>query len=445
MVNAPPLKNRLFWCRSCNLPLLGQRCGCGNTGEPISLQKPYDVRPALAHDRALLSSLLFERFGTAEIPQVVLLNKTGGVDRNDLLIINGERFGWLTFDPLTRRYQLDLEFGALHMLSDRARTGIVDITPEYRMHAGRMGGKKIAVDTDLSDGSVIIRAGSLTGVGRLKEGHLRVKKLGRVSPPGAIPDPGWEDVIRANHRHLKNLERNAVRFIRQQARGRECVNVAFSGGKDSTVALALAEKAGIEDSYFVDTGMEFPETLEFVRSMKIRTVLGKNRFWNEVGVHGIPQKDDRWCCERLKLDPVREWMGEKECLTVQGNRAYESFARSRLDPVQKNPFNPRQTNISPLLGWRALEVFLYIWWRGLPENPLYGEGFERVGCWMCPAMLEAEWELVRERHPELFERWTAYLNDVAAKSGKPPEYVSCGIWRWKEPPPKMKELIGRNP
>ncbi|MDT8357028.1 MAG: hypothetical protein RQ758_00830 [Methanomicrobiaceae archaeon] len=29
-MNAPSLKTRLYWCPSCNLPLLGQRCGCGS-------------------------------------------------------------------------------------------------------------------------------------------------------------------------------------------------------------------------------------------------------------------------------------------------------------------------------------------------------------------------------------------------------------------------------
>ena len=45
------------------------------------------------------------------------------------------------------------------------------------------------------------------------------------------------------------------------------VYVSFSGGKDSTVLLDLARRVcpGIE-AVFVDTGLEFPEIREFVKT-----------------------------------------------------------------------------------------------------------------------------------------------------------------------------------
>jgi len=134
--------------------------------------------------------------------------------------------------------------------------------------------------------------------------------------------------------------------------------------------MELARRAGFENAFFVDTGMEFPETLEFVRSLGIRNVLHAKDFWREIEKNGPPHKDDRWCCERQKLAPVKEWLkGKGECITIQGNRWYESFARSGLPPVAKNPYYPLQVNISPIRNWRALEVFLYTWWRKLLQNP----------------------------------------------------------------------------
>ena len=47
---------------------------------------------------------------------------------------------------------------------------------------------------------------------------------------------------------------------------RPTVNVSFSGGKDSTAVLHLARKAGVTRAFFIDTTLEFPETLAFVRS-----------------------------------------------------------------------------------------------------------------------------------------------------------------------------------
>lgn len=78
MVN-PPVKSVLYWCGDCNIPLLGRTCGCGCKGVAIPLIRPYDVRPALKADMDLLRDLLARRFGCGEIPNVILLNKTGGL------------------------------------------------------------------------------------------------------------------------------------------------------------------------------------------------------------------------------------------------------------------------------------------------------------------------------------------------------------------------------
>jgi len=130
-------------------------------------------------------------------------------------------------------------------------------------------------------------------------------------------------------------------------------------------------------------GWSFPRPLSSVRSLGIRNVLHAKDFWREIEKNGPPHKDDRWCCERQKLAPVKEWLkGKGECITIQGNRWYESFARSGLPPVAKNPYYPLQVNISPIRNWRALEVFLYTWWRKLLQNPLYEVGLRGwdAGC-----------------------------------------------------------------
>ena len=88
---APPVKKTLYWCFEDNVPLLGRGCAAGHEGRPIDLLEPYDVRPALGADRELVASLVRERFGPVPVPQVLLLNKTGGTDRNELVIANGDR------------------------------------------------------------------------------------------------------------------------------------------------------------------------------------------------------------------------------------------------------------------------------------------------------------------------------------------------------------------
>ena len=97
-------------------------------------------------------------------------------------------------------------------------------------------------------------------------------------------------------------------------------------------------------------------------------------------------------------------------------------------------------NISPIRNWRALEVFLYLWWQGSEINPLYDKGLERIGCYLCPAMLESEYEVLRTIHPGYANRWDSFLETWAGKKGLPGVFYKWGLWRWRALPPKMMEL-----
>lgn len=440
----PPVKKTLYWCDHCHVPLIGKQCGCGMTGRAISLLQPYDVRPALSHDRDLITSLISKRFGEIPLPRVMLLNKAGGLDRNDLVIIHGERLGWLSFDPVDRQFRFDLAPQGLPFILPHVTRGIIDLEKELyssgERPSGRIGGKRFRIASSEPDGTVIVRYRKRHGTGVLKDGYLRVKEVG-VVPVRETEDPGWDRVIEMNRHHLKNLERNAVRIIRQHMHDRPRVNVSFSGGKDSTVVLALAQKAGVTEAFFIDTGIEFPETVSFVEEQGVEIVRRGGDFWNAVRKAGPPAKDHRWCCKLLKLNPLKLHLADTgPCVTIQGNRWYESWNRADLDITSQNPANPLQLNISPIRNWRALEVYLYLWWKKIPYNPLYDQGLERIGCYLCPAMLESEYEQLKSIHPEFASRWDKFLSQWADARGLPGEYREWGLWRWKDLPPKMREL-----
>ena len=438
----PAVKKILYWCEQCNVPLIGRSCACGVQGKALPLLQPYDVRPALAADRDLISTLLTDRFGPVPLPQIILLNKTGGVDRADLVIMHGDRYAWLTFDPVSRRFSLDIAPEALPYLIPHAARGMVrletdaDLGPE----SGRIGGKRFRLKKPAEEGTVIVTYKNRFGTGVVKEGFIRVKEVMPVTPK-TPPDPDWDAAIRQNQYHLKNLERNAVRTIKRHLHDRPCVNVSFSGGKDSMAALLLARKAGVEKAFFLDTGIEFPETVAFVESLGVEVIRQAGDFWKAAEKAGPPGKDHRWCCKLQKLHPLKIYLETTgPCLTVQGNRWYESWNRADLDETSQNPANPLQLNISPIRNWRALEVFLYLWWQNAPINPLYEQGIERIGCMVCPAMLESEYEILRALHPEETARWDAFLDRWAEKKGLPEEFRTWGLWRWKALPPKMREL-----
>ncbi|MDK2917239.1 MAG: cysteine desulfurase / selenocysteine lyase [Euryarchaeota archaeon] len=442
MKREPAVKKVLYWCDQCNVPLIGRTCSCGAQVREIALLQPHDVRPALAADIALIRRLLTERFGDVPLPRVVLLNKTGGVDRADLVIVHGDRLGWLTFDPIERRFSLDIAPEALPHILPHATRGIVDLEaePAVSAHKGRIGGKQFPLAAPVPDGTVIVSYRNRFGTGIVRGGQIRVKELAPVEPR-TRPDPGWDEVIEKNRYHLKNLERNAIRTIKKHMNDRPCVNVSFSGGKDSTAVLHLARKAGVEQAFFIDTGLELPETVAFAASQGVEIIKKGGDFFQAVEKAGPPGKDHRWCCKLLKLQPLKIYLaGLGPCVTIQGNRWYESWNRSDLDETSQNPANPLQLNVSPIRNWRALEVFLYLWWREVPMNPLYEMGLERVGCYLCPAVLESEYEGLREMHPELTDRWDEFLIRWAEKNGLPDVYHRWGLWRWRALPPKMREV-----
>ncbi len=442
VLREPPVKKILYWCENCNVPLIAKSCACGKEGKKIELLQPYDVRPALAADAALIKKLVHERFGTVPLAKILLLNKTGGVDRADLVIMHGERFGWLMFDPVSRKFSFDIAPEALPYILSFVKQGIVDLDlqTDARKEQGRIGGKRIALKTPAPDGTIIVKYKNRYGTGMVKDGFIKVKELIGVTPL-TPPNPGWDAAIERNRYHLKNLERNAIRSIKHHIHDRPTANVSFSGGKDSTAILHLARKAGVTKVFFIDTGIEFPETVEFVRSQGVEVIQKAGDFWQAVEKAGPPGKDNRWCCKLLKLHPLKLYLsGVGPCVTIQGNRWYESWNRADLDETSQNPANPLQLNVSPIRNWRALEVFLYLWWQKAEINPLYDKGLERIGCYLCPAMLESEYEELRIIHPEYARRWDTFLETWADKKGFPGAFCTWGLWRWRALPPKMREL-----
>lgn len=438
----PPVKKVLYWCDECNVPLIAKSCACGREGRRIELLQPYELRPVLSADRHLIEGLVRDQFGDVPLATVLLLNKTGGTDRADLVIMHGERLGWLTFDPVGRRFVFDIAPESLPFLVRYATRGIVDLDSctDARKETGRIGGKRLALTKPVQNGSVIVKYKGKFGTGVVKDGSIKVKELAAVEPR-TRPDPGWDVVIEKNRYHLKNLERNAIRAIKHHMADRPTVNVSFSGGKDSTAVLHLARKAGVEKAFFIDTGLEFPETIAFVKSQGVEIVGGAGDFWQAVEKAGPPGKDNRWCCKFQKLRPLKLYLAKVgPCVTIQGNRWYESWNRASLDETSQNPDNPLQLNVSPIRNWRALEVFLYLWWQKAAMNPLYEQGIERIGCYLCPAMLESEYEQIRITHPEYAKRWDDFVERWAAKKGLPVAYCQWGLWRWKALPKKMREI-----
>ena len=459
-----PGKSELFWCQNCNLPLLSEWCSsCQGSGRQIRLSPPGDVRLCSNAGRDLLKSLFRERYGYADLlkERIILLNKIAGIDRRDQVILDGHHIATLWFDITTGTHKLDLEPAGAALLAEKAKKSVVVCHDSHLK--GHIKGKWLRQEQiesqpeDLTEGdNVVLRMGKFAGVGvvrQRKDGSMsiRVKDVTQTDfrLSGHLPTP--EEVVKANLEHLKGLEKAALRELKEYlSRTRLPVNVSFSGGKDSLASLCLCRKVLPKvEVLFINTGLEFPETVAYVREfcaghkLKLHEISGEDGFFEQVHSFGPPAKDFRWCCKTNKLGPMTSFIQKrypKGCTTIEGRRIYESFNRSLIRAVERNPYVPGQTTLSPIRNWRALEVMLYIRMNKLEQNPLYEQDFERIGCWLCPSSLQSEFAHLKESHPMLHAQWTSYLEAWAERNNLEDRYIDWGFWRWKRHPPKMLEL-----
>jgi phosphoadenosine phosphosulfate reductase len=204
--------------------------------------------------------------------------------------------------------------------------------------------------------------------------------------------------------------------------------VAFSGGKDSTVTLALAREQRPDiPVIWHDDELEHAETVAFVRDLRARWRLHLI-VTQGCGPHGgwfHPWREEPFWRPPL---PEMLWIGEKGdrwawragydgCLL--GLRAAEATRRRRYlrarGPLHRTA---RGWLCHPLAGWSADDVWAAIVGLGLPYNPVYDRlaalgvprDLQRVG----PLPLEPRWELERG-WPEEFQRLTQRY----------------GVWRWR--------------
>ncbi len=464
-----PEKNHIYWCRKCNIPLLDEPCGiCKENGFKIELSPPGDVRFSSPHERNLINDQILKSFGINPLSgKLLLLNKIPGEDKTDEILVDGLRFGILRFDMKELAFKLDFMVeGASALINSGNQNKLVKISSGGRHLSGKNidGSDVLECSDDIRKGdTVLVISKNLAGFGTSyrdsaelkKPGHtLRIKKIETKNAFFLTEKPSMDELIRANAPHMKRLVKDAVNTIRGIANQKEFrdspVYVSFSGGKDSLTTLDLTRSAVKKPIkvFFANTGIEFPETVEFARrfckenNIELIEVEAKEAFREALPSFGPPAKDFRWCCKVCKLAPINAVMeectrGGRRCLTIDGKRKYESFTRARIAPKEENPFIPGQVSVFPIRNWRAIEVWLYIYYRKLSYNPLYDLGFERVGCWLCPAELSAEYYRFRELHPELYARWNEYLLEWAGEHGVSDKFIEHGFWRWKTLPPKM--------
>ena len=239
--------------------------------------------------------------------------------------------------------------------------------------------------------------------------------------------------------HLEYLEAEAIHILREVAAQLERPVLLFSGGKDSIVMLELARKAFAPARIpfpvmHVDTGLNFPDVLEF-----------RDRRVSQLGVHlivasvpdaiaqGLVKEEPNGSRNRIQT-PVLLDAVEKHGFTALfgGARRDEDKARAKervfsfrdefgqWDPKNQRPelwdiYNGRihlgeSIRVFPLSNWTELDIWQYIAHEGIEIPPLYfareREVVERQG------MLYEANEFITPREGEQVRRETVRYRTV---------------------------------
>lgn len=207
-----------------------------------------------------------------------------------------------------------------------------------------------------------------------------------------------------------------------------------SGGKDSAVCLALAERAGIPFEVLHNhTTADAPETVYTIRqhaklledkgikyTIDYPTYKGQRvTMWSLIPQKLMPPtRLVRYCCSVLKekggngrfiITGVR-WAESKRRETTRG--IYETQHKDKDKRIILNNDNdPRRRlfeactikakrAVNPIIDWTDADIWDYINAEKIQVNPLYGCGFSRVGCIGCPMAGTAGRQFEFARYPK---------------------------------------------
>lgn len=221
--------------------------------------------------------------------------------------------------------------------------------------------------------------------------------------------------------------------------------IQFSGGKDSLATLLWAiDNLNSFKVIFCDVGKwEHPKTYQHIEDVQkitkinfIKLQSSKYKSFIEMveKKKRFPATMSRFCTQLLKVEPTIDFILSlnTNVKMYQGIRAQESKKRAVMNPDDnyfKYYFEPygytedgkpkyhtyRKKEvfkwcdkysaevIRPIFFWNHKRVFDLIHSKGMKANPLYYEGFSRVGCFPCINCSLGEFKQIMLRYPERIE------------------------------------------
>lgn len=198
-----------------------------------------------------------------------------------------------------------------------------------------------------------------------------------------------------------------------------------SGGKDSAVICRLAENAGIPfEIVHSHTTADAPPTVYHVRgrakmyeekgikyTISYPTYKGQRiSMWSLIPIKKMPPtRNVRYCCDVLKEQTGRDrfivtgvrWSestsrkNSRGALEVLGSTKAKNLILANDNDDSRRLFETCQMKgkrvCNPIIDWSERDVWDYLTEQKVKINPLYCEGWKRVGCVGCPMTSKARY------------------------------------------------------
>src|SRR5919206_4178432 len=167
------------------------------------------------------------------------------------------------------------------------------------------------------------------------------------------------------------------------------LSVSFGNPEGMVLLDMLSRMTDKAKIFTLDTGFLFEETVRFREEAMKKYPLPLKVLTPELTVE---EQVERYgpelyscapdlCCEVRKIEPQRHFLRDYGAW-VTGIRRDQTTQRAST-PVLSWEERFGVVKIAPLVNWSAGEVEEYVRERGVPLNPLLGEGYKSIGCAPC--------------------------------------------------------------
>jgi phosphoadenosine phosphosulfate reductase len=171
--------------------------------------------------------------------------------------------------------------------------------------------------------------------------------------------------------------------------------IVSSFGADSSVLLHMV--AEVDPSlpvYFLETGKHFPETLQYVHTLKahlgltnVTALIPDPRDLARFDPRGeLWESDPDSCCHIRKTEPL-DLAVEGFGGWVTGRKRFQTKQRGVLPHFELT--SDDRIKVNPIAYFSDKDVVEYRVGHSLPEHPLFAKGYRSIGCAPCTTVVAA--------------------------------------------------------